>query len=52
MDKRLTDGVDTHHMMKRAVAKHKSESELDEDADEAEDHEEESPDPSAWKNLH
>ena len=50
MDKRLTDGVNIHHAIKRAVAKHKPEfeglfQELDEDSDE--DPEEEDPDPSA-----
>ena len=49
MDKRLTDGVNIHHAIKRAVAKHKPEfeglfQELDEDSDE--DREEEDPDPS------
>ena len=49
MDKRLTDGVNIHHAIKRAVAKHKPEfeglfQELDEDSDE--DPEEEDPDPS------
>ena len=38
MEKRLTDGVDIHHVIKRAVAKHKPEfedlfQELDEDSD-------------------
>ena len=49
-EKRLTDGVDIRHAIKRAVAKHKHEfeglfQELDEDSDE--DPEEEDPDPSA-----
>ena len=49
MDKRLTDGVNIHHAIKREVAKHKPEfeglfQELDEDSDE--DPEEEDPDPS------
>ena len=50
MEKRLTDGVDIRHAIKRAVAKHKHEfeglfQELEEDSDE--DPEEEDPDPSA-----
>ena len=54
MDKRLTDGVNVHHAIKRAVAKHKHEfeglfQELDEDSDE--DPEEEDPDPSAGMAL-
>ena len=49
MDKRLTDGVNIHHAIKRAVAKHKPEfegliQELDEGSDE--DPEEEDSDPS------
>ena len=49
MDKRLTDGVNIHHAIKRAVAKHKPEferlfQELDADSDE--DPEEEDLDPS------
>ena len=49
MDKRLTDGVNIHHAIKRAAAKHKPEfeglfQELDKDSDE--DPEEEDPDPS------
>ena len=49
MDNRLTDGVNIHHAIKRAVAKHKPEfeglfQELDEDSDE--DPKEEDPDPS------
>ena len=51
MEKRLTDGVDIHHAIKRAVAKHKPEfeglfQELDEDSEE-EAMEEEDPDPNA-----
>ena len=50
MKKRLTDGVDIHHAIKRAVAKHKPEfeglfQELNEESDE--DPEEEDLDPSA-----
>ena len=50
MEKRLTDGVDIRHAIKRAVAKHKHEfeglfQELDEDSEE--DPKEEDPDPSA-----
>ena len=54
LEQRLSDGVDIHHAIKRAVAKHKPEfeglfQELDEDSEEDEDpaeEEEEDPDPS------
>ena len=60
MEDRLTDGVDIHHAIKRAVAKHKPEfeglfQELDEDSEE-EAMEEEDPDPNAgvayrWRKM-